>query len=214
MALLNDGILQQIKQMGATLKDDVKLVVFTSKRHCDYCKEIVQLVKEVVSASNKITAEIYDLDQSAEKAQAFNIQRAPAIAIVGAKDYGLRYYGIPSGMEFNTLLHGIQKAGLRKVALDNTTTTYLRNLKQPVNLKVFVTLTCPHCPPAAALAYEMALASDRVTAEVIESMEFQELAMQHNVMGVPLNVINDTGRVEGSAPPQQMLREIRNVVRD
>ncbi len=212
MALLNNEIVQQVQQRLADLPDAVKLMVFTSPEHCDYCKEIVQLAEEVAATSDKLTVEVYDIQQAPEKAQALNITMAPVIAMVGAKDYGLRYYGIPSGHEFSTLLAGIERASYGKPDLDEQTKTYLASLSQPVTLQVFVTPTCPYCPRGAILAYDMAVASDKVVAEVVESMEFQDLAMQFNVMGVPLTVVNGKERIEGAAPPPMVVDAIKKAL--
>jgi glutaredoxin-like protein len=209
MALLNDEIVKNVTEMLADLASDVKLVVFTTKNGCEYCKEIVQLAEEVAATSSKLTTEVYDFDTASDKAAAYNVTMAPAMAIVGKRDYGLRYYGIPSGHEFSTLLYGIQRASQGEPDLDPQTLSYLSGLAEPVNIQVFVTPTCPYCPRAAILAYDMAVASDRVVADVVESMEFQELANRFNVMGVPLNVINETSRVEGAAPPHMIVDAIK-----
>lgn len=209
MALLNDEIVKNVTEMLADLANDVRLVVFTTANGCEYCKEIVQLAQEVAATSSKLTTEVYDFDKAPDKAKAFNITMAPAIAIIGQRDYGLRYYGIPSGHEFSTLLHGIQRASQGQPDLDPQTLSFLSGLDQPVNIQVFVTPTCPYCPRAAILAYEMAVASDKVVADVVESMEFQELANHFNVMGVPLNVINGKERVEGAAPPPMIVNAIK-----
>jgi len=209
MALLNDEIVKNVTEMLANLNNDVRLVVFTTKNGCEYCKEIVQLAEEVSATSPKLTTEVYDVDTAPDKAAAYNITMAPAMVIIGARDYGLRYYGIPSGHEFSTLLYGIQRAGEGKADLDPQTMSFLDELTQPVNIQVFVTPTCPYCPRAAILAFDMAVASDKVVADVVESMEFPELANRFNVMGVPLNVINGTSRVEGAAPPHMIVDAIK-----
>jgi len=209
MALLNDEIIKNVTEMLAELANDVRLFVFTTKNGCEYCKEIVQLAEEVAATSSKLTTEVYDFDTASDKAAEYNITMAPAMAIVGERDYGLRYYGIPSGHEFSTLLYGIQRASQGEPDLDPPTLSYLKGLTEPVNIQVFVTPTCPYCPRAAILAYDMAVASDKVVADVVESMEFQELANRFNVMGVPLNVINETNRVEGAAPPHMIVDAIK-----
>ncbi len=209
MALLNDEIVKNVTEMLAGLTNNVRLVVFTTKNGCEYCKEIVQLAQEVAATSSKLTAEVYDFDTAPDKAAAYNITMAPAMVIVGARDYGLRYYGIPSGHEFSTLLYGIQRASEGKPDLDPQTLSFLNGLTQPVNIQVFVTPTCPYCPRAAILAYDMAVASDKVVTDVVESMEFPDLANRFQVMGVPLNVINETSRVEGAAPPHMIVDAIK-----
>jgi glutaredoxin-like protein len=212
MTLLNDEIVQNVKDMLADIPSDVKLTVFTDDQHCDYCTEIVQLVNEVAATSDKVTVEQFEIHESKSEAQALNIQRAPAIAITGERDYGLRFYGIPSGYEFSTLLHGIQAASTGDTDLDDQVRSFLDGLNQPVSLQVFVTPTCPYCPRAAVLAMEMAVASDLVNADVIESAEFPDLANQYNVMGVPLSVINNQERIEGAAPPHMVVDAIRKAL--
>jgi glutaredoxin-like protein len=208
MALLNDEIVKNVTEMFANLANDVRLVVFTSK-NCEYCKEIVQLAQEVAATSSKLISEVHDFDTAPDKAAAYNVTMAPAMVIVGKRDYGLRYYGIPSGHEFSTLMYGIQRASQGEPDLDPQTLSYLNGLTQPVNIQVFVTPTCPYCPRAAILAYDMAVASDKVVADVVESMEFPDLANRFNVMGVPLSVINESSRVEGAAPPHMIVDAIK-----
>jgi glutaredoxin-like protein len=212
MALLNDEIVKNVKEMLADLPKAVQLVVFTSEENCEYCKEIVQLAEEVAATSPKVTATVHDFSTAADHAAKYNITKAPAIVILGERDYGLRYYGIPSGHEFSTLLYGIQRASQGEPDLDSQTKDYLRGLTEPVNIQVFVTPTCPYCPRAAILAYDMAVASDKVVADVVESMEFPDLANRFNVMGVPLSVINDTSRVEGAAPPHMIIDAIKTAL--
>ena len=80
---------------------------------------------------------------------------------------------------------------------------FLDGLAADVHLQVFVTPTCPYCPPAVILAQQMAFYSPRVRADMIEATEFPQLAQKYNVYGVPRTVINekefDRGRGAGSA---------------
>ena len=212
MALLNEEILANVTEMLGGMSNDVKLAVFTDDQNCEYCSEIVQLVNEVAATSSHVSVEQYEIHEDADQASALNVSRAPVIAILGDKDYGLRFYGIPSGYEFSTLLHSIQAASEGTTELDSQAKSYLATLDKPVNFQVFVTPTCPYCPRAAVLAMQMAVESDMVNADVVESAEFPELANKYNVMGVPLNVINETERIEGAAPPNMVIDAIKKVV--
>ena len=212
MALLNDEILNNVKEMLADLSNPVNLAVFTDDNDCEYCPQIVQLLDEVAATSSLVSVNKYEIHSDTAKASELNVEMAPAIAILGEKDYGLRFYGIPSGYEFSTLLHGIQRAASGKSELDDQTKYYLAGVQDAVELQVFVTPTCPYCPRAAVLAMEMAVESNYVNAEIVESSEFPDLANKFNVMGVPLSVVNGTERVEGAAPPQMIVDAIRKVL--
>jgi alkyl hydroperoxide reductase subunit AhpF len=61
--------------------------------------------------------------------------------IVGEKDYGIRFYGIPSGYEFSSLIEGIVAVGGRQPNLSKKTLSEIQGLNQPVHIQVFVTPT-------------------------------------------------------------------------
>lgn len=211
MALLNDEIRGQVKELLEQMPNVVRLVFFKlPEEQCEYCGIIEELLKELAETSDKVTVEVHSFDAEPDLVAAYGIDKAPALAIVGQKDYGLRFFGLPANYEFSTLIHGIQAAGHGAPGqLDEATLSYLASLQQPVHYQVFVTPSCPYCPGAAALAYDMAVASEWVRAEVVEASEFPELAERYGVMGVPLNVINETGRVEGRAPQNMIVDAIK-----
>ncbi len=108
------------------------------------------------------------------------------------------FWGTPSGYEFNTLLTAILDAGRGEERLAPDTIAFLEGLTEDLDVMVFVTPTCPHCPGAAVLAHRMAAASPRVTARVIEAQEHPDLAETHRVKGVPRTVINGKYHAEGN----------------
>ncbi len=138
------------------------MVAFTDDEHCDYCTEIVQLITEVADTSDPVSVETYEIHRDGQKAHELGVERAPVIAIVGQRDYGIRLYGIPSGYEFSTPLHGIHSAGHGQAHLDNSAKTYLMG-QRPVDCQVFVTPTCPYRPPRCSVGIEMAVYSDYVS---------------------------------------------------
>lgn len=58
----------------------------------------------------------------------------------------------------------------------------------------------------------MAVESERVTADVIEAMEFPDLARRYAVRGVPKIVINDLAEFVGALPEAEYLAQIRAAV--
>jgi glutaredoxin-like protein len=178
----------------------VKIVMFTQEAECRFCSDTRQLVQDIATLSNKLSVEVYDFVKDAEKAKEYCIDKIPALAIIGAKDYGVRIYGIPYGYELQTLIEAIINVskGRGKTDLSDKTKSILSEIKNPVHIKVFVTLTCPHCPAAASVAHKLAIESDMITADIIETSEFPDLAMKHNVIGVPKIVVNDKTEFVGA----------------
>jgi hypothetical protein len=56
----------------------------------------------------------------------------------------------------------------------------------------------------------MAMASDLVRAEVIDSEEFPELSRRYNVAGVPKTLLNYQTEFVGAAPESFVLQKILN----
>ena len=172
--------------------DPVKIVVFTQEIECRFCSDTRRLAQEIATLDEKITTEIYDFMADGAKAKEYGIDKIPALAIMGRKDYGVRIYGIPYGYELQTLIEAVLNVSKGKTDLSDKTKQILTDVKTPVHIQVFVTLTCPHCPAAAAVAHKLAIESDMVKADVIETSEFPDLAMKYNVIGVPKIIINET----------------------
>jgi len=213
MPLLNEDVKQQVREQLAGLESPVRLVMFTQEFECDFCAETRQLVQEVAGLSDQLEAEIYDFVEDEEQAEDYGIDKIPAVAVVGEEDdYGIRFYGIPSGYEFTSLLEAIRRVATGDAGLTGETLRFLSQLSDPVHLQVFVTPTCPYCPQAVVLAHQMALASPMVQADMVEAQEFPHLSTKYQVMGVPRTVINESTFVEGAAPESLVLQKLQESV--
>ena len=196
------------EELAHRLVNPVKLVVFTQKFECPYCAQTRSLVEELAGLSDKISVEVYDFAADVDKARAYGVDKVPAIAIVGVKDYGLRFYGLPYGYEFGTFLEGITSVSRGRADLSEETKEKLKGVKAPVHIQVFVTLTCPYCPSVASLAFKFAVESDMVRADVIDVSEFPHIGHKYGVMGVPKTVINEKVEFLGAVPEEVFLEHI------
>jgi glutaredoxin-like protein len=213
-ALLNTEISNQVKEAFTQLDQEVEVLFFGRQEGCEYCDQTLQLIEEVTNLSGKLFLTVYDVDVNADEADKFNVDKTPGLVITGREgdqlvDFGVRYAGVPSGHEFSSLIQDIILVSGRDSRLSDQTREFLSNLTEPVSLQVFVTPTCPYCPPAVILAHQMAMESPMVQAEMVEAMEFPELSSKHGVSGVPQTTINDgAGHLVGAVPEQQLLAEI------
>jgi glutaredoxin-like protein len=216
MALINSQIQTEVREALAELAEPVRLVVFTQRAggalECQYCAETRQLVEEIGALSDKVSVEVRDLLADAELAKAYGVDKIPALVVQRAdappRPSGIRFYGIPAGYEFASLIEAIRLVSRGEAGLAHATLQALARLEQPVHIQVFVTPTCPYCPQAVLLAHRLALASDRITADMVEAQEFPELANRYEVYGVPRTVINETVHLEGARPEAAVVAEL------
>ena len=179
------------KDLKEKLEHPVKILMFTQEVECRFCSDTRQLVQELATLNDKISVEVFDFVADAQKAKEYNVDKIPALVVIGEKDYGVRIYGIPYGYELQTLIEAVINVSKGKTDLAGKTKSILAEVKAPVHIQVFVSLTCPHCPVAAAVAHKLAVESDLVRADVIDGSEFPQLAQKYAVMGVPKIIINE-----------------------
>ncbi|MEO2152813.1 MAG: thioredoxin family protein [Aquificota bacterium] len=219
MQLLNEEVRQQVKQIfDNEVKAPVKAVLFTRAINCETCPYAEQLLKELAEvAPEKFSVEVVSTAQpeGEEKAKSFGLdpERVPAIVLLDkeGKDRGIHYIGLPAGLEFSTLMNAIILASLDEIQMDDRTKELLQQINQPLDVKVFVTTSCGYCPQAAITAYQFAVASDNVVANVYDAQENPDLSQKYQVVGVPKIVITKQGSDEpvvefvGAQPPEYFL---------
>ncbi len=143
MALLSDADRQELQKTFAELKQPVKLVFFTQTLNCETCDAAKQILDEVGKISDKLTVEEHDFILEQQAAATYGISRVPAIAVVAnGSDPGIRFFGAPMGYEFASLLEAIILVGGAEDAdLAETSQQLIGSVKEPVDIKVFVTPT-------------------------------------------------------------------------
>ncbi|ACG58133.1 glutaredoxin-like domain protein [Hydrogenobaculum sp. Y04AAS1] len=195
------------------LKEPVKLKLFSQAIGCESCgitEQLMQEVKEV--GGDKLSLEIVSPLTNQELASSYGIERVPTLAIEGEKDYGIRYIGLPAGLEFNTLIHGIIQVSQRDPGLKERTLEILKDVDVPIDIMVFVTTSCGYCPAAAITAFKFAIANDYITSKAIDASENMDLSERFQVVGVPKIVLNN-GLTEfvGAQPEEAFLGYITSV---
>ena len=142
MAILSARDEDAVRKEFEKLTGPVKLVVFSQELTAgDLCRQNEELAREVAGLSDKASVEILNLAIDRERAAAYGVDQVPAIVVEGAQDYGIRFYGIPSGYEFSNLVDSMIVASTGQPVLSERTKTSLAALTEPVEIKVFSTPT-------------------------------------------------------------------------
>ena len=111
----------------ANITSPVTLVFFTQTFGCETCLPARQIVDRVASLSDQV--------------KAYGIQRAPAIAVVGEADTGIRFYGVPDGHELVSLVESILLVASGNSGLSDESQALIAAVEQPIDIQVFVTPT-------------------------------------------------------------------------
>ncbi len=209
MSLIPDEHKEHMKrEFAEKLENPVKVLMFTQQVECKFCAETRQLLGELATLSDKIRVEVYDFVADSAKAKELGVDKIPALVIMSEKDYGVRFYGFPYGYELGTLIDAIVTVSKGRTDISEQTKERLREIKVPIHIQVFVTLTCPHCSTAASIANKFAVESDLIRTDVVDASEFPHLGLKYGIMGVPKIVINEKIEFVGALPEDLFLEHV------
>jgi glutaredoxin-like protein len=141
MSLIRDEDIAEIRERFKQLTGPVTLVHFTQELNLEYGREARQLLKDLAEISDKVTLEVFNFLIDKEKVAEYGVDKVPATVVRNGKDFGIRFYGLPAGYEFSTLMDAILSISSGDSGLTEASKEKLKAVKQPLHLEVFVTPT-------------------------------------------------------------------------
>ncbi len=141
MGLIRDEDAAEIRERLKEMVQPVKLLHFTQELNLEYGREARQLLQDLTDLSDKLSLEVLNFLLDKEKAAEYGVDKVPATIVRNGKDYGIRFYGLPAGYEFSTLLDAILSVSRGDSGLSEESKEKLKQVSQPLHLEVFVTPT-------------------------------------------------------------------------
>lgn len=211
MALLSEQDRQTVRGHLAVIEEPVRLLLFTQTIGAPETALIAkQVLDEIVSLCDHVTLEEVNFVLEQDRARQYGIEQIPAIVLLkGDLDTRIRFLGAPAGYEFMSLIEAVILAGTNDSGLaPESRALVAEHVTEPMDIQVFVTPTCPHCPRAVTLAHRLAVESPFIRASCVEATEFMELSRKFRVTGVPKTVVNESIEILGALPEDQFVRTV------
>jgi glutaredoxin-like protein len=198
----------QVQELFEPMVHDVTMHVFIEEEKCLYCNDVRSMAEQISDLSDKIKLEIHEGPLGSGKAAEFGVERVPATILHGKDEYKVRFYGIAAGHEFGALVGSIVDVSTGSAQLPPDIVEDIEAIDKPIHIQVFTTPQCPYCPGMVRLANQAAIINPLIESDMIESLEFQELAQKYEVFGVPKTIFNEDVSVEGLTPPVLFIEKL------
>ena len=209
MALLSAQDRQTVASHLAAITHPVKILFFTQTIGAPETVLIArQVLDEIAGLSDRITIEEVNFILEKDRAAGYGVHDVPALALLrGDEDTRIRFFGAPAGYEFMSLVEAVILAGTGDSGLTPESRKLIaEHVTGLLDILVFVTPTCPHCPRAVTLAHRMAAENHNVRATCVDAQEFMDLSRKYRVTGVPKTVVNGTIEMLGALPEDVFVR--------
>jgi alkyl hydroperoxide reductase subunit AhpF len=141
MAFLQARDEAAVKKEFERVGGPVKLTVFASELGGENNSQTVALIREVAALSDRLSVTVLNPHIDREQAEAYGVTESPVVVVEGARDYGIRFLGMPAGYEFSNLIDSIVAVSTGEAGLSEETKTALAGLTEDVTIKVFATPT-------------------------------------------------------------------------
>ena len=209
MALLDENIVNQLKGFFDKITEDIKIISFLGES--DKSKELDSFLNEVSGISDTLKYESYMFGSNQELEELYGIKRETAFTLVKNNEKtGINFFGIPGGHEFNSFVLAILNlAGLGK-KLDADKAEEIKNINKPLDIEVFVSLACTHCPEVVQALDSIALYNNNITVSMIDSGIYPEEAKSKDIQAVPTIFINNKLASIGAKTFDELLEIAKN----
>lgn len=150
MSLISAKDQQALRELFAErLQQEVTMTYFTQHdsvlsvpgQECAYCRETRELLEDLQALSDKLHLVVKDFVHDEAEAQQLGVTRIPAVVLSGQNKGTVRFYGVPAGYEFSTLVEDLLTVSSGAPDLMDSTNEALDALTQDIHIQVFVTPT-------------------------------------------------------------------------
>ncbi len=199
--VLTDDVKEVLKKEFASLKRDVRLLLFTKSGVNDKFNEYAKkLCRELSKLSHRIDYKHHRADS--KEAKRYDITTSPVL-IINPGEYDIRFLGAPAGEEGRSLIAAIVMVSHGQGMLAEESRKRLKELDEQREVMVFVSPTCPYCPQQVGYAVSAAVEQpEKVSVRIVEIYENRVLAERFSVVSVPQTVVNGNIVATGLQPEE------------
>ena len=192
MSMLDENIISQLKDVFSNLKNPIKMLTFIDEKEKKSI-EMLEFLKEVDVLSDMLSLESYTYGENKELEEKVNADKLPVLALLDESGAytGVKFHGIPGGHEFNSFVLAILNLGGAGQEIPQDIIEDIKSIDEKLNLKVVISLSCPHCPHVVTAAHQMALINPNIEAEMIDAALYREIVEKFRIQSVPVTIIND-----------------------
>ena len=202
---LDSHLKEQLSEIVKKFDNPIELVVI--KNGDEKSLEMEGIVKEIASVSDKLKFSSYNLGDNPQLEEKIKLNRAPVIALLDKEgNYsGIKYATIPGGHELNSFILAMYNVAGPGQKIGEDTLSKIFNIKNPIDIKIGISLSCTKCPDTVQAAQRIAVENSNIQIEVIDVVSCTEFKDNYDIMSVPAMVINDEKVYFGSKSIEEIL---------
>lgn len=201
-----------IREEIKKLTKPVTLMIITSSKNLQESAKMMEVMDIYQKASNgMLEIEEKKIETHSELVKKYEIQQAPAILMINAKDQAIIHYlAVPMAEKILPFIQAL-------MLLTGTPNYYEKIIRENLNkinptvINVLITGYCAYCSTIVSICSQFALASEgKIRTIIIDIMAHPDISDQYNVMTVPTLIVNEDQKLIGNITAEELLNELLN----
>ena len=200
----------QLRALFEKMPHEVPLFLFAESSENEpfnqAARQIIRIIREITP---KVTLREFGLNH--DLAKKWKVKKSPTI-LFDPEHFKIRWLGAPVGEESKTLMAAIQMIGYRHTGLSPDSVKILQKIREPREVKVFVSPTCPYCPQQAVNAFKATIEKpDLISLEIIDIQANPDLANKYGAQSVPQTFANEKLIAMGAQPEELFMASLERM---
>lgn len=193
---INDEIRNQLKAIFGKFVN--KIIINTYLDNSDYSKELEVFMTEVSTISENVKVKFIK-----------DSEKAPYLEFFDENENSLdfRFYGIPSGHEFNSFVFALHTYGVG-LELPEDIKEVSDKIQEKIKIDIVVSLSCTICPDLVMNASKLKFSNNNIELNVIDMRIFDEYREKYNIKSVPCMIINEKDTYFGKKSIEEIVSYI------
>ena len=206
--MLSEQSMNKINESIGTLKQPVRMVLFTADVGCDTCPAMVDLSRALKARSNLLALEIYDKAMDRDKTDLYGIKATPALVIQAADGKFVTLYGRVDDTCLDVLLATINGVSISKEWFPQNIVRTLSHLTNDVAIRVLADRDCKQCVPVIETAIGLGFTNALVSTSIFMSRDFPEMMKRYAVAELPKTIFGENLHLDGHVTEGEFLEMI------
>ena len=198
--MLDNDLLEQVKGYMERLQN--KVVIRINKEEHEKREELVEMLKGIVSTSDKLELSVSDV--ALRSGVSFDF-------VVNDKPTGITFSGIPGGHEFSSLILALLQSSGVPLKLDESLQQIIKSFKTEMKFETVVSLSCHNCPEVVQALNQISILNPNVSHEMIDGGVYPELVAERKIQGVPTIYLNGKQFGSGKMEISEIIEKIKEI---
>ncbi len=206
-----DEYIKEMERICKDMKNKINIKVFIDdESNINFLDKIQEICDKI-----KIETVRYENLDAEYKNFVGKFKLSPKIAIFEGDNFsGIRFSGIPKGLEIDTFLKSLFYASTKKTDLSTNSRKLLKKINKNIDVAVFTSPTCPYCRIVSETSIKLAIESRYIRTEIIDITDFPELRDRFFIQTVPAIYLSDDFIFEGFLTEEEFIALLHNFISD